>query len=203
MRIATAVAFVLTLLARDALACVPLKYDMTGITAESVAQEMAPQAATIEIMRVVSRSGVQADRVYAEYYTNSLYRFRLESVEVLKGFSRGPLELHGFDADWRARWLQRWTPRRQQPLWWTTPEGYAGLQDTVLPDPTDFGSMTCAAPVTFEVGAQYLVFRDESGELLHPGLAREGRPARPAQRPVIERISEDDPWLRQVRASLR
>lgn len=192
--------------APSAQACTPINYS-TGLQPAAVADDMLDDAPTVELMRVVSREVVRAHPVYADIYSTPVYRFRFESVGVLKGRSRGVLELHGIGTDARFTGLPEVTIRQRSSLWWMGTSGYAGLQESVILDPEDTGSVACLVPLAFAVGSNYLVFRDENGALLHPGFLfprRASWPSRPApQRPVIEIVASDsDPWLLEVRSAI-
>lgn len=199
--IASLAAATLTAIA-SADACVGIAYDRDGITAPSMARELVDDARGVEIMRVVSRAEVPAsdtDPIYVEYY-GPVYVYRFETMEVVNGRGGRPLELHGLDPHWLQRRLPGTRSYRWTPLGWLTERGYAAMQETRIPDPVDSGSIVCASPMTFEVGAQYLVFRDVSGALIPHGFARRSRSIFVAQRPVIERVSgQGDPWLEEVR----
>lgn len=195
--------------ANYAQACVPIAYDMSDVSAESMAREMVAEAESIELMRVVSRTLAPADEnnIYAEYYGEGAYYFRLESIELLNGRRRTrTLVLTGLADDWLRLQEERHgfsSPVRppNPPLWWLRPRGFEQLQDTRMPNPADSGSVACAVPLTLEVGVTYLVFRERSGELLHPGFVSQGRPVR--QLPVIERVhGGDDAWLREVQSAI-
>lgn len=192
--------------ASSAQPCTPINYN-TELQPAAVADDMLDDAPTVELMRVVSRDVVHAHPVYAQIYSTPLYRFRFETVEVLKGRSRGVLELHGIGTDARFAGLPEVTIRERSSLWWMGTSGYAGLQESVILDPEDTGSVACRDPFAFAVGSSYLVFRDENGALLHPGFGfppRASWPSRPApQRPAIEIVaSSSDPWLHEVRSAI-
>ena len=185
----------------DAIACTPINYDTSAITAQSMAQDMVDDAASIEVMRAVSRIRVPAHPYYADSY-GPIYEYRLEPVEVLHGRSPGVMSFTAPDVDWldrRVPGTRRYYSSRE-PLWWLTPRGYEDLQRTSIYLPHDFHSTTCASAVMFEIDAEYLVFRGADGRLLSPGLTGElGTP----QRPVLERVLEkDDPWLAAVRDAI-
>lgn len=185
----------------DAAACVPLRFDMSRITAASMARDMTDDATTIEVMRAVSRIRVPALSIYANAY-GPLYEYRLETIETLKGRSSGVMSFTAPDVDWLGRQLPG--SRRHfelEPLWWLTPRGYERLQRTSIFLPHDFASTTCAAPVVFEIGAEYLIFREENGRLLRPGF--NGDLSRPGQRPALEQVEgANDPWLIAVREAI-
>lgn len=187
----------------NALACVPIRYDGSAFTPQGAADQMVADAASIEIMRVTSRSPVSADPLYSDIYVGGPYSFRFESVRVLKGFGRGSFDLPGLGEDTRFRYLPDLEFSSHVPLWWAGERGYAELQETVLLDPANLDNMGCSGPLIFEVGANYLVFRGRDGNLLSPAFRAVGRPARPPQRPVIERLhGSDDPWLREVERAI-
>jgi len=184
-------------------ACVGLTYDGAEFTPAFAADQMVAEAATIELMRVVSRTSVKSDLGYAEYYVGGPYSFRLETIEVLKGFRRDAFDVYGFASDTHPRYMPEYRFRGREPLWWSGTQGYVGLQETVMLDPADSGSMACASPLIFDVGAEYLVFRNSRGELLSPAYRRTERPANPPQRPVIEEIhGSSDPWMTHVRQAI-
>lgn len=193
------------LAASDAAACVQFAYDMTNISAGGVAAEMAHDAASIEIMRVVSRERVPAHRLYDDW-SGPLYEYRLEAVDTLKGGSRHALLFTAPDVNWLADAIPGGRPFKHEPFWWLTPEGYAGLQRLSFYLADDFRSTTCARPVLFEMGEHYLVFTGQDGELLSPGFTANATPVEGVgqQRPVLERVhGESDPWLVAVRKALR
>jgi hypothetical protein len=186
-------------------ACVPVIYDTSGVSAQALAREMVENSRGVELMRVVSRAAVPLDRTHPTYrHFGRVYVYRFETVSVLNGRSRGPLELYGLDEDWLEQLGLSAFRRMRASLWWLTEEGYGALQETTIPDPADPGAVLCGVPATFTVGAEYLVFRDVAGALLAPGLrGRAGWRSGGPQRPVVERITDaDDPWLREVRAAI-
>lgn len=184
--------------ALDADACVPIRYDIRGITPAALAQEMVRDANSVELMRVTLRQVVRADRLYAAEI-GSVFLFTFEPLAVLKGSPHGPLQLHGLDPNRMGVYLNV-AERPRAPLWWSTENGYAALQDMRIPDPASTDSIGCGFATRFVVGAEYLVFRNASGGLLAPGFVSTGRPSRPPQRPIVERISgRNDPWLAIVR----
>jgi hypothetical protein len=188
----------------NASACVPIVYGMDGITAASVAEGLVADSSRVEVMRVTARRAVDtADPLYLEYYAQ-VYEFQLETIEVIDGRAGPRLALYGFKPDWLEQRLPNVPRVSREPLWWLLPRGYEGLQEMRLVDPADPASITCAAPMTFELGADYLVFRTRSGGLVAPAFNYQGRPARPAQRPSIERVGgPEDLWLREVRRAVR
>lgn len=185
-------------------ACTPIDFGDRELTPSSIAPQMVADAATIELMRVTSRVAVSADPVFGEIYATPIYRFEFESVEVLKGRSRGTLLLHGPGADARYRYAPDLRIERRDPLWWSGADGLEALYWSALLDPSTTDSIACRRPFTFDVGAIYLVFRSADGELLSPGFRHPSRPSVfPGQRPVIEIVLDDnDPWLRAVRATI-
>jgi hypothetical protein len=169
---------------------------MRGITPSAIAREMVRDASSIELMRVTRRQVVPADHVYAAEI-GSVFLFTFEPLMVLKGSRQGLLELHGLDPNRLGVYLH---VAERAPLWWATEAGYVALQDMRIPDPVATDSVACGFAKRFVVGADYLVFRNARGALLAPGFVSTGRPSRPPQRPVIERISgRDDQWLTVVR----
>jgi len=191
------------LLHASAEACTPIRYDMQGVSADAFARELVEDARSVEMMRVVSRTPVPAramDPVILEYY-GQVYVYRFEPVALLNGRRRGPLELPGFDEHWLQQRIPAAPIRHHEPLRWLTERGYAELQETAIPDPTDSGSIACVTPISFVVGQEYLVFRDPAGELLRPRSAFNSQWR--LQRPVIEPVTgSNDPWLRQVQAAI-
>lgn len=197
--LAASMSAVATMLASDAAACVPFRFDMPNISADSVAGEMTREAASVEIMRVVSRSRIPAHPYY-QHFSGPMYEYRLEAVEALKGLSHRALSFTAPDANWIQKVIPGARRFEHTPLWWLTPEGYDGLQRLSIYLPDNFDSTTCSGAVLFEMGEQYLVFTGQNGELLSPGLAV-GNLGQ--QRPVLERLhGPSDPWLIAVRAAI-
>jgi hypothetical protein len=185
-------------------ACTPIRYDMSGVSAEAFAREMVAEAHGIEVMRVVSRTAEPPDRPYNIYATSygQVYLYRFETVRVLNGRRGRVLELHGLDEHWLRQRLPETPEINREPLWWLSERGYLALQHTAIPDPHDSGSIACAVPTTFVIGEQYLVFRGRSGAILAPGFDGRGSFREP-QRPVVERVTgPSDPWLREVEAAV-
>jgi hypothetical protein len=184
-------------------ACTPIRYDMTGVSVESIAGELVEDARGVELMRVVSRQAVprdQMDPIFLEYYAQ-VYLYRFETVVVLNGRGRGVLELYGLDEHWAQQLDPPLPVRHHEPLWWLTERGYDELNHTAIPDPSDSSSIACVGPITFVVGQEYLVFRNDAGGLLRPRVPFNSQWR--LQRPVIEPIHEPgDPWLREVRAAI-
>jgi hypothetical protein len=201
MRAIAALVTAIALLTQPAFACVGLEYDMTGITPQSMSRRLVDGAASIQLVRAVSRRPVPTDPILLEAY-GRVYVYRFEPIELIAGRPRGAFDLYGLHEDWIEHALGPPIARRDLPRWWTE-AGYVRLQEIRAPDPADSGSIACASPLTFALGSDYLVFRTNSGELLAPGFpVQEGRPARPQLLPVMERVTgPTDPWLAQVRRS--
>lgn len=205
LAIAAAAAIALFYAPHDVVACTPIDFGDRELTPSTAAPEMVARASTIELMRVTARTEVSADPVYAEIYATPIYQFRFESVEVLKGRSRGDLLLPGIGADARHRYAPDLPIPRRDPLWWSGDEGFEALIQSTLIDPTTTGSVACLWPFDFDVGATYLVFRDADGQLMSPGFRYPARPSWPStfvhQFPVVEVVPDDaDIWLREVRS---
>ncbi|HRE45236.1 MAG TPA: hypothetical protein PKY87_14865 [Terricaulis sp.] len=167
-----------------------------------MARELVAEAASVERMRVISRRAVDTNEVISEYY-GQVYAYRFERLAVTHGRRGRPLELHGLDENWLQAKIPRAWRYERSPLDWMRLDVYTALQETRIPDPSDSGSLACATPMTFVVGAEYLVFRDRSGALLAPGFAgvQERRQWR-RERPVIERLhGANDPWRIAVEAA--
>ena len=183
-----------------------MRYNMSNITVESMSAELVRDAASIRIMRVVSRLQVPADPVYLDWL-GPLYEYRLETVETLSGRVSGVLSFTAPDDDWIVARIPGFRRLNHEPLHWLTPQGYEALQDTSIYLANDFHSTTCAGAVTFEIGAEYLVFTGVDGHLLQPGLrGRAGWQTRPVrrQRPVLEQVhGAGDPWLAAVRTAVQ
>lgn len=191
---------VLHVYAQPAQACTPIIYG-TELQPVAVADEMLDDAPTVELMRVVSRDVVSAHPVYADLYSTPVYRFRFASVEVLKGRSRGALELHGIGTDAHFAGLPDIIMPQRSSFWWMGSSGYGWLQNSVILDPEDTRSVACRDPFAFALGSSYLVFRGDDGQLLAPGFRPLSRPT--GQRPAIEIVSSsNDPWVQEVRSAI-
>lgn len=194
---AIACAMVALLAAPRADACTPIRYELTGITADSLAADLVAQSDTIQLMRVVRRreaSMVRMHEMYGDATYGQIYLYDLVPVSTLKGFDSRPLLLHAFA---RGRiWPRAPYQLPRTPLWWLTPDRFQMMEDAVVPDPEDPGVLACSWPIELEIGEERLVFRDDRGALI---VSKVWRP-NTLRQPVFEPIaSDDDPWLRAVR----
>lgn len=203
-----------------AVACSPMGYENSGkprLLERNIAKVMVERATSIELVVAETQEPIDLERLFAAQLESADARLRgyllqeFESIrpfaatvtfrvaETLKGPNVGGFRMNAFvgdgsDLESRRRWARSRRDFQHPGDYWGT---------STFPFDETFQLGSCWEPPHANIGASYLIFRDESGRILDAALPfawRHSGVRFTLSGPTFAEVFEPgDAWVRRIR----